>query len=80
MHLDEISVGSVVRLHSGSIKFTVERIQLPSCGPGQKVTADPLIHLVGWSDRGGIHRFSIHHACLCKPRAPEAPPAPDAST
>jgi hypothetical protein len=58
----DLKIGSVVRLASGSIKFTVER--LPQQG---------YVGLVGWGDRVGVVRALVPAACLCWPRDPRAP-------
>lgn len=60
----DLSVGSVVRLVSGSPKFVVERIE-----------AQNRIVLLGWSDRNGFVNRTVHPDLLTWPRPAE--PAPD---
>ena len=68
-----LQIGSVVRLNSGSIKFTVENIRAQGNGHD--------VHLIGWGDRVGLVRFVAKLELLCWPRPAEErePATPQAS-
>jgi hypothetical protein len=66
---DDLKIGSVVRLSSGSIKFAVENVNRR----GDQTD----IHLLGYGDRIGIVRLIAKPEVLCWPKPAEEPRAAD---
>lgn len=59
---EDLEVGAVVRLASGSIKFVVTNPR----------TSTGLVALLGWADRVGVVRFEVSARALVWPRPAEA--------
>ena len=66
---EDISVGDIVRLRSGSPKFLVSDIGVVNAG------GDYPVEIFGWSDRQGFVSRYVPLSWLCWPKPAEDAPA-----